>query len=120
MAGSEGLELAGRDSGTDMLALSALTIAGYLTFVVGLLAGKISGNRELLGAVAADERVRAIRGDAFTWGFSAMLVFQVLVLVGVPVVGRISGVAIPAEILANLSIGTGIVAAFSRYLWLDR
>jgi hypothetical protein len=113
------LEIAGTDPGW-RLTVSLVAIAGWLTFGFALLAASRSDHREVLTSVVDDERVAHLRGRAYTFGFAALLLLHIVLLVGGDVARKFAGIELSVDFVANLTISTGVIAALGRFLYLNR
>ncbi|WP_405224309.1 hypothetical protein [Lentisalinibacter sediminis] len=117
--GGELLEMTGIGGGW-AVALSLLTLAGWLTFAAALIAAARLDSRELLTSVVDDERVAYLRGQSFQFGFAAVLLLQVILLVGSDVLRKFAGVELTVDFVVNLTISVGVLAALGRFLYLNR
>jgi len=57
---------------------------------------------------------------AGTLGFTAVLLLQVILLVGNDVLGKLAGVEVTVDFVVNLTISVGVIAALGRFLYLNR
>lgn len=117
--GGELLEMTGV-GGRWTVALSLVTLAGWLTFLAALIAASRLDSSEVLTSVVEDERVVHLRGRAFQFGFAAVLLLQVLLLVGNDVGRKFGGVEMTVDFVVNLTLSTGVIAALGRFLYLNR
>ncbi len=117
--GGELLEMTGVGGGW-AVALSLLTLAGWLTFGAALVAAARLDSGEVMTSVADDERVAHLRGRSFQFGFAAVLLLQVILLVGSDVLSKFAGVAMAVDFVVNLTISVGVIASLGRFLYLNR
>lgn len=115
----EVLEIADAGLGWRMAA-SLVTVAGWLTFGLVLIAASRLDRREMLTSVVDDERVAHLRGRAYEFGFAAVMLLHIVLLVGGDVLRKFVGVELGVDFVANLTISVGVIAALGRFLYLNR
>ena len=114
------------DGGTTWdLTASGVTLAGWFFFIFALIRLKslrhnIGQKGDLLTGVIDDERVQANRSNAFSFGLTAAMVWQICVIVGVPLMAKFTDFTLTAVLVANVTIGIAIVASIGRFLHLER
>jgi hypothetical protein len=110
--------LGASESGAVDLTLTGLLILGgavwllYLVRMIGY-AHAARADRSLLDALY-DERVRANRRRAFSFGFVAVLVSQLVMLVAS------IGADLPVGLVVNLTLAVAIASAIGAFLVYDR
>jgi len=117
--GGELLEMSGV-GGVWAVALSLITLAGWLTFLAALIAASRLDSSEVLTSVVDDERVAHLRGRAFQAGFAAVLLLQVLLLVASDALRKFAGVEMTVDFVVNLTLSVGVITALGRFLYLNR
>lgn len=102
------------------LAITFCSLAGWLV-VVGVLFSLSRGNdSEMLAAPVDDERVRENRWRAYEFAFSAVLVTQLVFMIGGAALQKTTGFNPSLSLTANLTIGIGLAAALIRFQQLNR
>ncbi|MEM9385950.1 MAG: hypothetical protein AAGA68_12875 [Pseudomonadota bacterium] len=101
------------------LGLAVLTLVGWLIGAAAILSSsslrKERGIENLLG----DERLANLRGEAFQFGFVALLITQVVLLVGNEMLLRLTEVELTVAFAANLSIAVAVVSSLGRFVQLN-
>lgn len=110
-------------SGAWAIPLSVITLIGWGVFIVAAfrLRGLVNNrNGEVMSGAIDDERVQLNRKEAFSFGFSAVLGWLVVVAVGTPWLERFSGYLLTADLAADIGIAIAIAASLGKFLYLQR
>ena len=107
------------------LTASGVTVFGWMCFMFALirlryLRHNLGQKGDLLTGVIDDERVQANRSNAYSFGLTAALVWQLCIIVGVPFMAKVSDFELTAVLAANVTLGVAIVASIGRFLYLER
>ncbi len=116
---SELVELLDGPEATGIL-LSALTILGWSYAAWALMRNSIASQRGDFSALENDELYTSFRASSFTTGFGAMLITQIIFLVGGDVLAKFSQIELSVSFAAATSISIGLIAALSRFVYLSR
>jgi hypothetical protein len=102
------------------LAITLCSLAGWLVVVGVLFALSRSNDSEMLAAPVDDERVQENRWRAYQFAFNAVLVTQLVFMIGGAFLQKSTGFSPSLSLTANLTIGIGLVAALLRFQQLNR
>lgn len=102
------------------LAVALVAMAGWLTFAFALIAAARFDRQEVLTSAVDDERVAYLRGRSYQFGFAAVLLLQVILLVGSDVLSKFAGVELTVDLVVNLTISVAVIASLGRFLYLNR
>lgn len=101
-----------------------LTLGGWIVYGVGVYRnrrlGKPPGGRAYFEQARTDERLKAIRSEAFTWGFAAMLALQAVLLLVWSLTQPVSTGLLSVPVVASLTIAAGVTSAVLRHQILIR
>lgn len=106
------------------ISASVVLLIGCGWFVVALMRlrnlGTVTEKGDFYVGIFDDERVRDIRSQAFSFGLMAVIVLQVLMLIGNVVIEQATTFSISTELAINLTIGTAVIASLARFKYLNR
>jgi hypothetical protein len=102
------------------LAITLCSLAGWLVVVGVLFALSRSDDSEMLAAPVDDERVQENRWRAYQFAFNAVLVTQLVFMIGGAFLQKTTGFNPSLSLTANLTIGIGLAAALFRFQQLNR
>jgi len=116
---SELLELTGSPLPLDMF-LSILTMAGWVFAIWALIRTANVAKHPQFKVLARDERYASLRAEACAAGFAAMIVVQLVFLIGNDVLNKLIETDLNASFVASTSIAIGFVASLGRFVYLNR
>lgn len=118
-AGSELINLSGGAEAVS-LALSAITILGFLFAAWALIRTARASGRGDFQVLQNDELYADYRAKAFATGFGAMMVVLMLFLIGGDLLSKLTAVELNSSFVASSGIATGLIAALARFVLLSR
>ena len=105
--------------GASLLAATGWMIYLYAFFKAKSLLSSDEG-KVLAEQMAGDERLLAIRAESFTWGFAAMIGFQVVLLVAYMMLQGVDTHVMSIPVAATSTIAAGVTGATLRQLNLSK
>lgn len=121
MSVDEVLRILGADIDKTLdLAISGCALAGWAIVVAVLFSLSRGNDSEMLAAPVDDERVQENRWRAYQFAFSAVLVTQLVFMIGGAFLQKSIDFNPSLALTANLTIGIGLAAALIRFQQLNR
>ena len=106
------------------LTVALISLGGWLLFGVSLLRMRrlgLSPAGKIYNANAVrDERMKMVRLESFTFGFAAVLIFQVLVVVAWVFAHDVHGGLLSVPVVAPTTIAVGVTASLIRFQILSK
>jgi len=103
-----------------LVMVDILILLGWITFAGALIATTGRAEGEDFSPELVEARLLYVRGRSFTTGFIAIMVTQVLILVGDSVLLRTSGASLDLGFTATFSIAVGLLFSLLRFIQLNR
>jgi len=106
-----------------IVSASTVSFIGWALFLLGAyLNRRLKGTpegRAFIEHAAHDERIIHIRSQSFAFGFTAMMAFQVLLIVLDLVFGHLESQLMSVPVIAPATIAAGITGAVLRFQFLS-
>lgn len=119
-AAEEGVQMVGGATTAEVV-LTLLALAGYATFLVGILNSRVRGHcRELLTGVIDDEFVRTARFRAKSAAFVSVIILQIVLKVGDVFLRKSTDLAMTVSFTTDLTFAVALTVALGRFLYLTR
>ncbi len=100
-------------------AVSVTSLVGWVLFGIGMILNvrlkRTPEGRAFSEHAARDERIIAIRAKSFAFGFAAMMLFQVVLIVLSVVLGHLETELLSVPVVAPATVAVGVIGAVLRF-----
>jgi len=102
------------------VALTVVALIGWLTACWGMYSTGQLAKEKGVERILNDERFARNHSSAFEFGFAAVLVVQIALMVGHDLLQKTTDVAVTIGVATNLSIAVALTASLGRFVYLNR
>ena len=102
------------------VALTVVALLGWLTACWGMYSTTQLVKDKGIERILNDERFARNRSSAFEFGFAAVLIVQIALMVGHDVLRKFADIAVTVGFATNLSIAVALIASLGRFVYLNR